>query len=110
MPVSLTISDLAAARIRQMSAEKGSPGGGLRLGVKGGGCSGLSYFVDWADGPAELDQVFEKDGGRVFVDPKSAVFLDGTVVEWRKTLMQSGFVFANPNAKSACGCGESFTV
>ena len=110
MSANITLSDRAAARIRQLSAERGNPQGGLRLGVKGGGCSGLSYFVDWADAPAKADQVFEKEGGRLFVDPKSAAFLDGTVVEWQQTLLQSGFVFKNPNAKSACGCGESFTV
>ncbi len=110
MTASIELSDLAARKIRQLAEEKGKPQGGLRLGVKGGGCSGLSYFVDWADGPARLDQVFEKDGGRVFVDPKSAAFLQGTVVDWQQTLMQTGFVFRNPNVKSSCGCGESFTV
>ena len=106
----LQISEKAAARIRAIVAEKKTPSGGLRLGVKGGGCSGLSYFVDWAAEPARFDQVFEQDGARVFVDPKSAVFLAGTTVDWQQTLMQSGFVFRNPNVKSACGCGESFTV
>jgi iron-sulfur cluster assembly protein len=110
MAAAIEISDRAAQKIRQLTEDKGKPGGGLRLGVKGGGCSGLSYFVDWADGPARLDQVFEKEGARVFVDPKSALFLQGTVVDWQQTLMQTGFVFRNPNVKSSCGCGESFTV
>ena len=110
MPSVIDISDKAAVRIKALSAEKGTPQGGLRLGVKGGGCSGLSYHVDWAAEPARFDQVVEKDGARVFVDPKSAVFLSGTTVDWEQTLMQTGFVFRNPNVKSACGCGESFTI
>jgi iron-sulfur cluster assembly protein len=108
--MAIEISEKAAVRIKALSAEKGTPAGGLRLGVKGGGCSGLSYFIDWADGPSKFDQVIERDGARLFVDPKSAVFLQGTTVDWQQTLMQSGFVFRNPNVKSACGCGESFTV
>jgi iron-sulfur cluster assembly protein len=106
----IEISEKAAVRIRTLSAEKHTPQGGLRLGVKGGGCSGLSYFMDWAAEPARFDQVIERDGARVFVDPKSAVFLQGTTIDWQQTLMQTGFVFRNPNVKSACGCGESFTV
>lgn len=110
MAAAIELSDRAAQRIRQMCAQKGTPRGGLRLGVKGGGCSGLSYFVDWVEGPAKLDEVVEKEGARVFVDPKSALFLAGTLVDWQQTLMQTGFVFKNPNVKSSCGCGESFTV
>jgi iron-sulfur cluster assembly protein len=110
MPAAIEISEKAAVRIKALTSEKGTPQGGLRLGVKGGGCSGLSYFIDWAAEPAKFDQVVEKDGAKVFVDPKSAVFLSGTVIDWQQTLMQSGFVFKNPNVKSACGCGESFTI
>jgi len=107
---SIDISPKAAERIRALSTEKGTPAGGLRLGVKGGGCSGLSYFIDWAREPSKHDRVIERDGARVFVDPKSAVFLQGTTIDWQQTLMQTGFVFRNPNVKTACGCGESFTV
>jgi iron-sulfur cluster assembly protein len=106
----IEISEKAAVRLRALATERGTPKGGLRLGVKGGGCSGLTYFVDWAAGPAKLDQVFEREGARVFVDPKSARFLQGTTVEWQQTLMHRGFVFKNPNVKNACGCGESFTL
>ena len=106
----IEISEKAAARIRALSAEKGTPDGGLRLGVKGGGCSGLSYFIDWAATPSKRDQVIEREGARVFVDPKSAMFLGGTLVDWQQTLMQAGFVFRNPNVKTSCSCGESFTI
>ncbi|HVI93145.1 MAG TPA: iron-sulfur cluster assembly accessory protein, partial [Anaeromyxobacter sp.] len=85
----IEISDKAATRIRALLEEKKTPAGGLRLGVKGGGCSGLSYFLDWAAEPSKFDQVVERDGARVFVDPKSAVFLQGTVIDWQQTLMQS---------------------
>lgn len=108
--VNLELSADAARHLRTLAEQKGTPQGGLRLGVRGGGCSGLSYVVDWEAAPSDKDQVFERDGGRVFVDPKSAPFLDGTVVEWQRTLMQSGFVFRNPNVKSSCGCGDSFAV
>ena len=106
----IELSDKAAARIRVLAVEKNTPRGGLRLGVKGGGCSGLSYFIDWVAEPGKFDQVIEKDGARLVVDPKSAVFLAGTVVDFQQTLMQTGFVFRNPNVKTACGCGESFTI
>jgi iron-sulfur cluster assembly protein len=106
----LELTPSAATHIRTLAEARGNPRGGLRLGVRGGGCSGLSYVVEWADAPAGPDQVFEREGARVFVDPKSAVFLAGTVVDWQKTLLQSGLVFRNPNVKSSCGCGESFAV
>ncbi len=107
---SITISEPAARKIRALLAQKGTPQGGLRVGVKGGGCSGLSYFVDWNDSPKSHDEVIDEGGARVFVDPKSAMFLRGTTLDWQQSLMQTGFVFKNPNVKSACGCGESFTV
>ena len=106
----LELSGQAAAEIRRLSQERGTPEGGLRVGVRGGGCSGLSYVIDWEPAPAERDEVVERDGARVFVDPRSAAFLAGTVVEWRRTLMQTGFVLQNPNVRSSCGCGSSFSV
>ncbi|MGC4000957.1 MAG: iron-sulfur cluster assembly accessory protein [Anaeromyxobacter sp.] len=106
----IEISEQAAAHIRALAAQHGTPEGGLRLGVRGGGCSGLNYVVDWAGAPTASDEVIEREGARVFVDPKSARFLAGTVIEWKKTLLQSGFEFRNPNVKTSCGCGESFSV
>lgn len=106
----IQISDAAVVKIRELCAEKGKPAGGLRVGVRGGGCSGLSYSLDWADGPARMDKTIERDGAKVFVDPKSAIFLMGTIIDYQQTLMQTGFVFKNPNVKAACGCGESFTI
>jgi len=106
----IQLTEKAAARIRAMIAERGTPTGGLRLGVQGGGCSGLEYVVAWADAPTEKDLVVERDGGRLVVDRRSVKFLSGTVVEWRSSLMQSGFVFQNPNVKGSCSCGESFAV
>jgi len=81
----------------------------LRLKVVGGGCSGLQYKVDF-DAPKGTDKVFEKDGAKVFVDMKSLLYLSGTELDYKDELMQSGFVFQNPNVKRACGCGASFTV
>lgn len=106
----IVISEPAARQIRALLGQKGTPQGGLRVGVKGGGCSGLSYFMDWADGPAKYDEVVDEGGARVFVDPKSAMFLKGTTLDYQTSLMQTGFVFKNPNVKTACGCGESFTI
>ncbi len=83
--------------------------GGLRLGVQGGGCSGLSYSVRFDTQPRERDRVFTFDGVRVFVDPKSFIYLQGMVVDYEETLMKRGFVFHNPNATKSCGCGSSFS-
>ncbi len=106
----LELTDSAVRQIQALSRQHATPAGGLRLGVRGGGCSGFSYVIEWTPAPTEKDQVIEKDGARVFVDPKSAPLLDGTVVDFKKSLMQSRFELRNPNAKSSCGCGDSFAV
>ena len=84
--------------------------GGLRLGVLGGGCSGLSYQFKFAPAPRANDHVFEFEDVKVFVDPKSMVFLDGMTLDWHDSLIQSGFVFNNPHAQKSCGCGTSFSA
>ena len=106
----ILLADSAVTRIARMLAERGTPGTGLRVQVKGGGCSGLQYDMSWAEAPKERDKVFERDGVRVFVDPKSYLYLVGTTLEYQESLMESGFKLVNPNAKTSCGCGQSFTA
>ena len=83
---------------------------GIELGVKGGGCSGLTYILDLVDEPEEDDKVIEEHGLKLFVDRKSYVFLAGTILEYSGGLNGKGFVFNNPNAKTTCGCGTSFGI
>ena len=107
----LQISENAAQLIRKMLTRNGIPDGGLRIGIKAGGCSGLSYTFAWEPAPRDCDHVFEApDGSKVFVDPKSYRFLDGTTLDYDTSLVSKGFIFNNPNAKSSCGCGTSFSV
>jgi len=105
----IQISETAAKKIRSLMAKQGISDGGLRVGVKGGGCSGLSYTFGW-DREARLgDEVFEgPDGAKLFVDRKSLLFLKGTTLDYDTALLTQGFVFHNPNAKQTCGCGSSF--
>lgn len=103
----------AVARVRSAMAKEGiSPAeGGLRLGILGGGCSGLSYSIRFDTQPRERDRVFTYDGDvRVFIDPKSFIYLNGMVLDYEETLMRQGFNFINPNSKKSCGCGSSFTA
>ena len=105
----IQISDTAAHKIRTLMAKQGVTEGGLRVGVKGGGCSGLSYTFAWEREARFGDQVFEGvDGAKIFIDKKSLLYLNGTVLDYDTSLMSRGFVFNNPNAKSTCGCGSSF--
>ena len=102
----------AVKRIRVILAKEGiaTEEGGLRLGVKGGGCSGLSYAIAFDAHPRERDRIFTFDGVRVFVDPKSFVYLSGMTLDYEETLMRQGFNFINPNSSRSCGCGTSFSV
>jgi iron-sulfur cluster assembly protein len=103
------ITERAAERIKQLQAAENKDSQGLRLKVVGGGCSGLQYKMD-LDLQKPGDRVFEKDGAKVLVDMKSLLYLNGTELDYKEELMQSGFVFQNPNVKRSCGCGTSFTV
>jgi len=109
MAMGVSVTERAAARIKELIAAENRDGQGLRVKVVGGGCSGLQYKVDF-DQPKGTDKIFEKDGARVFVDLKSLLYLGGTELDYKDELMQSGFVFQNPNVKKSCGCGASFTV
>jgi iron-sulfur cluster assembly protein len=100
----------AVRMAKQALMKRGTPQAALRLGVRGGGCSGVSYAIEMSDKTRERDNVYVFDGLRVVVDPKSLVYLRGSVLDYEVKLMQHGFKFVNPNEKSSCGCGESFTV
>jgi len=106
------VTEKALKRIRAVLSKEGisSQEGGLRLGVIGGGCSGLSYSIKFDTQPRERDRIFEFDGVRVFVDPKSFIYLHGMTVDYEETLMRQGFTFTNPNSSRSCGCGSSFSV
>jgi iron-sulfur cluster assembly protein len=104
----ITLTPGAAVEVKRLLDKESKPNAGLRLGVKGGGCSGLSYTMNM-DTQKEGDQTFDSEGVRVFVDSKSYVYLDGIQLDFVDSLQGRGFKFENPNAKRSCGCGESFT-
>jgi len=108
----ILVTEKAIGKIRSAMAKEGiSPEqGGLRLGVQGGGCSGLSYNIRFDTQPRERDRIFQFSEVRVFVDPKSFIYLHGMTLDYQETLMQQGFVFVNPQATKSCGCGTSFSA
>ena len=111
----ITVTPKAVAKIREQFVKHGVQGG-LRLGVLGGGCSGLSYLFKFDVKPRPTDEVYEFEDVKVFVDPKSKIyldgmeFLDGMTLDWKDSLIHSGFEFENPNATKSCGCGTSFSA
>ena len=105
----IQVTPKAIDKIRQAFAKQGVQGV-LRLGVLGGGCSGLSYQFKFDTKQRPTDKVFEFDGVKVVVDPKSLLYLHGMTLDYKESLMQSGFVFENPNAQKNCGCGTSFSA
>jgi iron-sulfur cluster assembly protein len=106
----VTLSDSAIKEVKRLMNVQGMTEGGLRLGVKGGGCSGLSYTVNFDEKIGQYDTVYEIDGIKVIVDTKSAIYLQGTQLDYQKDLMSGTFKFVNPNAQKTCGCGESFSA
>jgi len=109
--MAITLTDRAAAKMKKIFQEHKMPeGGALRVGIKGGGCSGFNYTLDIAEKPSPDDEVFESHGVRIVCDPKSYLYLTGTEVDYSDDLLKGGFVFNNPNAKGTCGCGASFST
>lgn len=109
--MAIELTQMAVDKIREIMHEQNIVEGGLRVGVKGGGCSGLGYTLALDTEPQPGDKIFEKDGVKVFVDLKSFLYLNGTTLDYKmEGLMQRGFMFINPNSAGDCGCGESFAV
>ena len=104
------ISDGAGAKLTSLLTRQGRPQGALRVAVIGGGCSGLQYKMDLVDGPANRDIMVQSSGVRVVIDPKSALFVSGSVLEYSDDLQKGGFKVTNPNAVAHCSCGESFSA
>ncbi len=104
------LTENAAVKVRELIDSRPSPTAGLRVGVRGGGCSGFSYFLEFAEGPNKGDRELLSHEVKLYIDPKSYLYLMGTQVDFVDSLAGSGFKFENPNAKRTCGCGESFSV
>ena len=106
------LTEKAAVKIRELLKKEGvsADSGGLRVGVQGGGCSGLTYAMRLDTEARARDNVFEEYGARIFVDPKSFLYLNNTTLDYHEDLMRQGFVFQNPQATRSCGCGSSFTA
>ena len=106
----ITLSEAALKEVKRLINVQGLTEGGLRLGVKGGGCSGLSYTINIDEKIGPHDQIHDIDGVKVIVDAKSAIYLQGTQLDFQKDLLGGNFKFVNPNADKTCGCGESFSA
>ncbi|QPD02592.1 MAG: FeS cluster assembly protein [Candidatus Nitrospira kreftii] len=106
----ISLTDSALKEVKRLINVQGIEEGGLRLGVKGGGCSGLSYTINFDDKIGQYDQIYAIDGVKVIIDAKSAIYLQGTQLDYQKDLMGGNFKFINPNANKTCGCGESFSA
>jgi iron-sulfur cluster assembly protein len=110
-PKGISLTPKAAEMAKQQLAKRGTPAAAIRLGLRGGGCSGFTYVLEFSDDPPrDRDRVFDADGVKIYVDPKSYVYLAGTVLDWEQSLMRRGFKFKNPHEASGCGCGRSFSV
>jgi iron-sulfur cluster assembly protein len=109
-PQVMSVTPAAAERVKALIEGRGKPTAGIRIGVRSKGCSGLSYTLEFADAAQPMDEVVDTDGVKLLIDPKAALFLIGTQMDYAEEKLKSGFVFTNPNEKGRCGCGESFHV
>jgi iron-sulfur cluster assembly protein len=109
-PKVVTLSDAAAARVKEIMAKAERPYAGLRVGVKNGGCAGQEYVLQYAEAADPLDEVVEDKGVTILVEPKAVLFLIGTEIDYETSRLAAKFVFRNPNETDACGCGESVTI
>ena len=106
----MTLTDAAAARVRELTEAAGKPIAGLRVGVRNGGCAGMSYTMELADDVSPLDEVVEVKGVKLLIDPKAILFLLGSEMDFKVDRLSATFSFRNPNETSACGCGESVAI
>ena len=106
----MSLTDAAAVRVREIMDRAEKPLAGLRVGVKNGGCAGMSYTMEFAEASKPFDEIVEDKGVRILIDPKAILFLLGTRMDFRTDKLSAGFVFENPNQTSACGCGESVAI
>jgi iron-sulfur cluster assembly protein len=106
----ISLTPLAAQKVQELLQQRGTPAFGLRVGVRGGGCSGNSYFMEFCEQETAGDEVYQSHGVRLVVDTKSITLLNGTEIEYVEGLMGAGFKFNNPNVRHSCACGESFTA
>ena len=109
-PQVMTVTPVAAERVKALIDGRGKPTVGIRIGVRSKGCSGLSYTLEFADKQEPLDEVIDTQGIKLLIDAKASLFLIGTEMDYEEEKLKSGFVFKNPNEKGRCGCGESFHV
>jgi iron-sulfur cluster assembly protein len=109
-PKVVTLSEAAAARVREIMDRAEKPYAGLRVGVKNGGCAGQEYVLEYAEEKGPLDEVVEDKGVTILIEPKAVLFLIGTEIDYETTKLSAKFVFRNPNETDACGCGESVTI
>lgn len=106
----LSLTDVAVEHIKKLLNSRSKTSFGIRVGVKSGGCSGNSYYIEYADNKNQFDEVIEYQGVKILIDPKALMYLLGSEMDYSETDFKSGFIFTNPNEKGQCGCGKSFNV